>query len=262
MGEHITTAVGDRIGYELRGSGPGVVFGAGAGIWRAIDHVTGPTAELVAAQGVATVEYDRVGRGENRVEGRVDLGRELAAIAALIDVVGGRAVLCGHSSGCSIALAAAVRGLPVDGLVLWEAPLDPATEGVAGWVAEVERRIDAGDLEGAQLHYMKDMPPEFLEGAKASPLWPEMVAQAGSLRADGESLAWATSAPHAELFGGLRVPVAVRYGIKTFPEMIAAADSLAAAIPGATEAAIPGAMHSWEPGPMAAELVRFVRGLR
>ncbi len=39
------------------------------------------------------------------------------------------------------------------------------------------------------------------------------------------------------------MPVAVRYGIATFPEMATAADSLAAAIPGATQAAIPGAMH-------------------
>lgn len=166
-------------------------------------------------------------------------------------------MLCGHSSGCSIALAAAIRGLPVDGLALWEAPMDPSVTGVQEWVDEVDRRLEAGDLEGAQTHYMKDMPPEFLEGAKASPVWPAMVAQAGALRPDGESLAWGMSAPHAALFGGIAVPVEVMYGERTLPEMRAAAASLVAAIPGATQRTMPGAMHSWEPEPMAARLAAF-----
>jgi pimeloyl-ACP methyl ester carboxylesterase len=257
MSTQVTTVRGDTVDHDLRGSGPGLIFIAGAGMWRAIDDVTGPTAELAAAMGIATIEYDRLGRGANRVTGRIDLDRELEAVAALIEAIGGRAVLCGHSSGCSIALAAAVRGLPVAGLALWEAPMDPATTGVQAWVDEVGRRIDAGDLEGAQLHFMKDMPPEFLEGAKTSPAWPAMVEQAGALRPDGESLVWATSAPHAELFGDLAIPVQIMYGEQTFPEMRAAADSLVAAIPGATRREMPGAMHSWEPEPMATELARF-----
>lgn len=257
MSSTLTTARGDRVAYDLRGSGPGLIFIAGAGPWRAIDPVTTATAELAAAQGVTTVVHDRLGRGESRVEGRIDLDRELDAIAALIDAAGGSAVLCGHSSGCSIALAAAVRGLPVDGLALWEAPMDPSVTGIQEWVDEVDRRLEAGDLEGAQTHYMKDMPPEFLEGAKASPVWPAMVAQAGALRPDGESLAWGMSAPHAALFGGIAVPVEVMYGEQTLPEMRAAAASLVAAIPGATQRTMPGAMHSWEPEPMAARLAAF-----
>lgn len=259
MRSQVTTAHGDTVDHDRHGSGPGLVFIAGAGMWRAIDEVTGPTAELAAARGITTIEYDRLGRGENRVDGTIDLGRELDAVAALIAAAGGRAVLCGHSSGCSIALAAAARGLPVDGLALWEAPMDPATPGVTEWVDEVGRRIAADDLEGALTWYMKDMPPEFLEGAKASPVWPAMVAQAGSLRPDGESLAWAMSAPHAELLGGLAIPVQVMYGVQTFPEMGAAAESIVAAVPGATQREMPGAMHSWEPEAMAAELARFTR---
>lgn len=64
----VTTARGDMIDYDLRGSGPGLVFVAGAGPWRAIDPVTTTTAELAAAHGLATVVYDRLGRGQNRVE--------------------------------------------------------------------------------------------------------------------------------------------------------------------------------------------------
>lgn len=258
MSDFVTTTRGDRVAFDKRGSGPALIFIAGAGPYRAIDPGTTATAEAASQLGISTIVYDRLGRGESQVEDRIDLERELAAIAALLDIAGGSGVLCGHSSGCSIALAAAASGLPVDGLVLWEAPLGPQDGGAREWAAEVDRRIVAGDLEGAQLHYMKDMPAEFLDGVRHSPMWAGMVAQVASLRADGESLAWAESAPLAELFAGITVPVEVLVGEETYPIMLTAADAIVAAIPGSTQKRMPGANHSWEPGPMAAELAAFV----
>ncbi|WP_194815052.1 alpha/beta fold hydrolase [Nocardia sp. XZ_19_385] len=262
MSDQLTTSRGDRVAYDRRGSGPALIFIAGAGPYRAIDPTTTTTAELAAQQGITTIVYDRLGRGESKVEGPIDLARELEAVAALIEVAGGSAVLCGHSSGCSIALAATVRGLAVDGLALFEAPLGPPDSGAREWAAEVDRRIDAGDLEGAMRYYMKDMPPEFFETWRQSPEFPDLVAQAGSLRADGESLVWAESAPHAELFANIAVPVLAMTGQQTFPVMHTAADSIVAAIPGATQKEVPGAQHTWEPESMAKELVEFVRATR
>ncbi|WP_026876327.1 alpha/beta fold hydrolase [Jiangella gansuensis] len=258
MTEFVTTALGDRVAYDRYGEGPGLIFIAGAGPFRAIDPVTTETAELAAREGIATVVYDRLGRGESHAEGNIGLDREFAALSALIDVLGGRAVLCGHSSGCSIALAAADAGLPVDGLALWEAPIAP-TGTAAAWIAEVERRMDAGDLDGALAHYMKDMPPEWLEESRKDPMYPQFVAQVVSYRADGESLVWADSAPHRELFAGITVPVRFMMGTETFPEMYVAADSVVDAIPTATKTELPGAHHTWESAPMATELARFVR---
>ncbi|MEV0245530.1 alpha/beta hydrolase [Nocardia sp. NPDC050712] len=262
MSDQLTTARGDRVAYDLRGSGPALLFLAGAGPYRAIDPVTTATAELVARQGLTAIVYDRLGRGESQVDGRIDLARELEAVAALIDRAGGSAVLCGHSSGCSIALAAAVRGLAVDGLALWEAPLGPPDSGAREWAAEVERRIDTGDLEGAMRYYMKDMPPEFFDAWRQSPEFPDLVAQAGSLRPDGESLVWAESAPLAELLKGIEVPVLAMFGEQTFPEMPVAAASIVAAVAGAKQKQMPGAQHSWEPESMAKELVEFVFATR
>jgi len=256
MSDFVTTSAGDRVSYELRGSGPALIFVAGAGPWRAIDPVTTETAELLAARGVSTIEYDRVGRGESFVQGPVELDREIAALEALIEVAGGGAVLCGHSSGCSISLFAAVSGLAVNGLALWEAPLGQPGSGGAQWAAEVNRRIDAGELDGALTEYMRDMPPEILEVVRSIPA---MVDQAGSLRPDADSLAWAESAPHAELFGGLRIPVLAMVGDETYDVMVPAAESIAAAIPGATWKRMPGAQHSWQPGPFAVELAGFVK---
>lgn len=258
MTKSLTTSAGDTIAYDVRGSGPGLIFIAGAGPFRAIDPWTTETAERAAALGVTTIVYDRIGRGESPAEGKIGLDREYAALRSLIELTGGSAVLCGHSSGCSIALAAAANGLPVSGLALWEAPIAP-TGTAAEWIAEVERRMDAGDLEGALAHYMKDMPPEWLAESKKDPMFPAFVAQVISYRADGESLVWADSAPHREVFANIRVPVQIMYGEQTFDEMITAADSVVDAIPGAVKKSMPGANHTWEPEPMAAELAEFTR---
>lgn len=259
MTEFLTTPGGDRVAFDVRGEGPALIFIAGAGP-TGRDPVTVQTAELAAAAGITTLVYDRLGRGESKLGGLATLDRELDAIAALIQRVGGAAALCGHSSGCTIALAAVTRGLTVTALALWEAPLQGESQQAGPWAAEVSRRLDAGDNQGALEHYMKDMPPEWLEGARRSPAWQAMVDAAPTQRADADSLAWAESAPLADLLGGLTVPVMVLVGEETMPLMIDASQKIADAVPGAAQRRIPGADHTWEPAPMAAALVELVQG--
>jgi|GEM_PF-913665 len=253
-----TTTGGDRVTYDLRGTGPAVVFVAGAGPFRAVDPITTRTAELLAGAGVTTVVFDRLGRGDSPAGGRLDLARELDAVAAALDVAGGPAVLCGHSSGCAISLRAAAAGLPVTGLALWEAPLELGADETGAWADEIERRTDAGDLEGATEHFMKDMPPEWLAGAKASPDWSAVAASVVSQRADAQALAWATRTLEDGGFAGLDVPLLAMTGTETFPGMPEAARRLAAAVPDGTAETVAGAEHSWEPEAMAARLARFV----
>lgn len=263
MTDFTTTDRGDTIAFDHYGSGPGLVFIAGAGPFRAIDPITTETAERVAALGVSAYVFDRLGRGESRAEGVLDLDRELAAIAEMIETAGGSAVLCGHSSGCSLALRAAASGLPVTGLVLWEAPVASDAAETQAWSDEIERLIDAGDLENAQRHYMKDMPPEWLAAAEAMPEWPMIAAGVVSTRADAQSLAWATAAL-AETgktddsgLAGIEVPVLATYGTETFDEMPIGARMIVATVRNGIEKELPGAMHSWEPTSMAEELAAF-----
>lgn len=256
MSDYVTTTEGDRVGYDRRGTGPTVIFVAGAGPWRAIDLETDATAEILAEAGVGSIVYDRVGRGESFAPGPISLQREIAAVAALVEVAGGSAVLCGHSSGCSISLYAAAHGIPVDGLALWEAPLAPPGSGAEAWATEIDNRLDRGDLQGALAHYMKDMPAEILEIVQQVP---GMIDQAGSLRADAESLVWAESAHHEDLFGAISVATRALIGEQSYDIMLPAAESIAQAIEKATWKRIAGADHSWQPDAMAAELVDLVR---
>ena len=267
MTEYADTAAGDRIGFDRYGPEPGsgsstrpdVVFIAGAGPFRAMDPMTTETARLAAEQGVGTLVYVRLGRGDSEAEGALTLDRELAAIAAAIDAVGGSAVLVGHSSGCAIALAAADAGLPVTGLVLFEAPIGQFAGGAAGFERDFLVHLDAGDHQAAQREYMRDMPPEFLEAAMQDHAWPQIALASRSYRADARALAWAEEVPAAERYERITAPVLVTVGAETFPGMTETAEALQAAIPSATFRVVPGAMHEWEPGPMAAAIAELAR---
>jgi pimeloyl-ACP methyl ester carboxylesterase len=263
MTELATSARGDRVAYDRygpAGGSPTVVLVAGAGSLRGDVAVVEATARLVADEGVSVLVPDRLGRGESTATGELDLDREVDALRAVVDAGGGRAVLCGHSSGCAISLYAAAQGLPVDGLVLWEAPVAAPAQRTADWTDGLERRLDAGELEAAQQWYMKDMPPEWLAGAMASPAWPAIYAGVVSLRADGQSLRWATG----ELESGalrehVRVPVLATYGTETVPEMVVAAERVRAVLPQTEVREVPGAHHTWDPAAFAPVLAGFVR---
>jgi len=104
---------------------------------------------------------------------------------------------------------------------------------------------------------MKDMPPERPAGAQASPAWPAIHASVVSLRADGQSLRWATG----ELESGatrdrVRVPVLAAYGTSTFPEMVEAAERVRAVLPQTEVREVAGAHHTWDPSAFASVLGR------
>ena len=276
MTELTTSSRGDRVAYDRDGpvgAAPAVVLVAGAGSLRGAPTVT-TTAELVAAEGISVLVPDRLGRGESEAapslrqaqdrlgsgDVRWDLDRELEALQAVIEVAGGHAVLVGHSSGCAISLYAAAQGLGVDGLVLWEAPVSASAQQTADWIDEFERRLDAHELEAAQEWYMKDMPPEWLAGAKASPAWPAIYAGVVAVRADGQALRWAT----AELESGalrdqVRVPVLSIYGTSTFPGMVEASARLRSVLPQTEVLEVAGAHHQWDAAAFAPVLAAFVR---
>ncbi|MCH1864907.1 alpha/beta fold hydrolase [Nocardioides sp. CFH 31398] len=267
----LETDRGDRVTYDAHGpvgERRAVVFVAGAGPYRAIDPATTACAEALAARGVPALVHDRVGRAESPADGPIDLDREAGpggALAALVAAAGGDAVLCGHSSGGAIALYAATEGgVPVAGLALFEAPLDPTATGVGPWTLEVERFLDAGEDAEALTHYLRDLPPELVGGLRDSPVWPVWVANAPALRVDAQALRWAYSAPYdvqlGDRLGQMAVPVVAAYGTSTFPEMPLAAEAVAAAVPGARAVEVAGANHTWDPGAMADLLAELAAG--
>ncbi|MGG7507910.1 alpha/beta fold hydrolase [Plantibacter sp. YIM 135249] len=261
MSETTTSADGTRIAYDRHGdgTGPAVIFVGGAMQFRGFDPQTVAMAGLLASHGFTVINYDRRGRGETEGATSFTLADELDDIAALIQAAGGEAALFGSSSGGAISLAAAAAGLPITKLALWEVPL-PEENGTSG--AEdldgLRERI-AGDDDDAVIEYfMKDMPSEWLDGARHSPGWPVMVSMGPSLAIDSEALAASQAGPRAELWGGITQPTIAIVGSETVPIMPPAADAIVEALPNATRVTVQGANHSWEQAAMVQALARFL----
>ncbi|MFI6291036.1 alpha/beta fold hydrolase [Nonomuraea sp. NPDC050790] len=251
----VETAQGVRIAYDREGSGPAVILVGGAGQFRAVDPGTRALTSELARRGYDVVHYDRPGRGDSGGEAPFTLEGEVAAVRALVEMVGGRASLFGSSSGGAIALAAAVAVAGVERLLLWEVPLG-AEEGEDGaaFLAEIDALAASGDREATLRRFMAGMPPEWFEGMRNGPAWPMFERMAPSVRADAEALAWTQSAPRRRLWARVEVPVVVLLGAGAFPFFAEAADSMVASLGRAERAEVPGAGHGWEPADLAKAL--------
>ena len=252
MTEYAETADGVRIAYDRAGSGQPLVLVGGAGQFRAVDPGTTQLAAELAGRGFDVVVHDRPGRGDSGGRPPFGLAGEVAAVRALVDVLGGRAWLYGSSSGGAIALAAAAELPGVERLFLWEVPLDEEG-GTAGAeaLAAVRALAAAGDREGIWRLWTDGMPPEWFEAMRSGPRWPLFERMAPTLEADAEALAWTQSAPWRELWAPVTAHAVVLLGSGTFPFMADAADSIVRSLASAERAEVPGAGHRWRAADLA-----------
>jgi pimeloyl-ACP methyl ester carboxylesterase len=167
--ETVKSADGTVIAYDRTGDGPALVVSVGAFCTR--QTFVAP-ADL--RRHFTVVTYDRRGRGDSGDTQPFAPEREYEDLAAVAAAAGPEPpLLFGHSSGAAIALRAAAAGLPVAGIVAYEAPfpnqqtpqpaIDPADhirqlvgsgrrgEAVAYWMSEVVRLPDEmiAQMDGA-----------------------------------------------------------------------------------------------------------------
>jgi pimeloyl-ACP methyl ester carboxylesterase len=93
---------GTPIAFDRTGTGPPIILVDGALCYRA----SGPMGPLAAqlASDFTVFTYDRRGRGDSGDTDLYAVEREVEDIDALIDEAGGRAFVCGVSSGAALAL--------------------------------------------------------------------------------------------------------------------------------------------------------------
>ena len=167
--ETVTSADGTVIAYDRVGDGPVLIVCVGAFCTR-----TTFVAPRDLARQFTVVTYDRRGRGDSGDAGPVAAEREYEDLAAVAAATGaGTPFVFGHSSGAAIALRAVAAGLPVAGVVAYEAPfgnddtplpaVDPderirelvgagrSREAVVFWMTDVVRLPEQalGQLDGA-----------------------------------------------------------------------------------------------------------------
>lgn len=108
MDKKTTSHDGTRLAYGVTGRGPTVILVSGA---MSTGGTLAPLAQQLADRCTAVV-YDRRGRGASGDTAPYAVEREIEDLAALIDVVGGDAVLFGVSSGGALVLRAAASRRP------------------------------------------------------------------------------------------------------------------------------------------------------
>ncbi len=257
MTEFVISADGTRIAYDTVGSGPAVILVGGANQFRAFDTGSTEVARLLAESGFTAVTYDRRGRGESGDTLPYVVDREVDDIEALSRVVGGNTALYGSSSGAVLCLWAAARLPGITKLILWEPPLDLESDGSEN-LSGLQTRLAAGDREATVAFFMRDMPPQWLDGARNSPAWPTLLSVAHTLAYDAAVLARAEQGDLAEHWTQVTIPVIVLIGEETQPIFPPAADAIVAALPNATQRRIDARHHSYEPAVIAREISDFL----
>jgi pimeloyl-ACP methyl ester carboxylesterase len=263
----VTSRDGTRIAYDKTGTGPALIVVAGATQFRAFDPNLAVLAGLLA-DAFTVINYDRRGRGESGNTLPFSPQREIEDIAALVaGPAGGRASLLGYSSGGVVALEAAAAGLPIDKVVMYEPPFVLQGSGFppppADYNEALEAMVAAGDIDGPPAYFMRSvgMPPEAIEGARHSPIWPLMQSIGPTISYDGHFMfdAYYATGHFPDRWRNATMPVLVVSGDRSFPFMPAAADAVAKALPNATRKVLAGQDHGPKPDVFAPVLRAFLK---
>jgi pimeloyl-ACP methyl ester carboxylesterase len=263
----VTSADGTRIAYDRYGEGPALILVNGAMGYRKFKKFEQIATSL--SEHCTVINYDRRGRGDSGPAGPVSVQHEVDDVAALIEVVGGRASLWGWSSGGAVALRAAAADVGVEKLVVYETPFktDPDAKYPAeDYGVRLEQVVAEGDPTRAAKYFMRNaigMPAPLVAAMTLMPMFRKFAANGLTLTFDYAALGdhnmhgrpleareWAT----------VTCPTLVAYGAKTYPVIKHASKSLADVLPNATLRELPGQNHNVSPNAIVPVLAQFVAG--
>lgn len=252
MVETARSADGTKIAYERTGVTPVLILVGGALNNR---HSADALVPLLKER-FSVVTFDRRGRGDSTDTPPYAPAREVEDLKALIEAVGGSAMVFGHSSGAVLSLEAAAAGAAITRLAVNEPPyLTGDAETGSATVRDVEAALEAGDRGTAVEIFIRTTGVPFDPAMKTQPWFVAMEAVAHTIPYD------------LALVGDSRVPVdrlakitAPTLGLYGGASPAWAAASIAAvvgAIPGATQKVLEGQTHAANPSVLALVLTDF-----
>jgi alpha-beta hydrolase superfamily lysophospholipase len=251
---------GTRIALDVGGDGRALILIAGALSDRAS---YGRLVELLAPE-FTVFNYDRRGRGDSGDTPTYAVEREVEDLDAIIGTAREPVLLNGSSSGANLALQAALLGLEIRGLALWEPNfiVDRSRPALPGdYVEHLKKLISAGRRGDAVEYFMTaavGMPTEFVAPMREAPFWPAQEARAHTLAYDGAVVGDNMSGEPltADPWASVAVPTLILDG-GTVPWMSAGADALANVVPNARRRTLEGQTHDVAPEPVADALSDF-----
>ena len=259
--EKVTSADGTTIAFDQLGAGPPVILVSGASVDRSIDA---PLAAALAAH-FTVLNYDRRGRGDSDDTLPFALEREVEDLDVLIAAAGGSATVLGLSSGAALAAEAALRGLPIDALVMWEPPFSVDADGkqrFKEYADDLHAALADGRRGDALAHFMRfvGLPEDMIGGMRQSPYWELGERLAPTLAYDAAALG--DSSIPRERYGRIDVRTLVLAGSESPEFLRTAAAQVAAAIPGAHHEVLVGQDHNVAGEALTPIVVKFREGRR
>lgn len=240
---------GTSIAYERFGSGPTVILVGGA----FCDRLTANTGTALAqrlSDAFTTIAYDRRGRGDStdRAEAPA-LAREIEDLASLIETVGTPAHLFGISSGGALVIEAALAGLPVASIAVYEVPYamtEEREENSRVYALELGGLLKEGRPDAAAKLFMRTagMPDEMLRGVEQMPYWGGLKAMAPTLVYDALALRSAEGGRIPEEVETLAIPALVAIGSDSPLLLTEPGRALAGMLPDARLEVLAGQTHN------------------
>jgi pimeloyl-ACP methyl ester carboxylesterase len=254
---------GTTIAFDQLGEGPATILVSPA---LADRSGNGPLAALLAPH-LTVFNYDRRGRGDSGDTPPYAVEREIEDIEALIKEAGGSAFAYGWSSGAALALEAAVRGLNITKLALYEPPFivdDSRPPLPQDYVARLTELVSAGRRGDAVEFFMTagvGIPAEFVAQMRNDPMWPAMEALAHTLPYDGAIMGdnMAGKPLPAGRWASARVPTLAMDGGESPAWQRNAARAVADALPNAQYRTLEGQTHAVAAEAIAPVLVEFFK---
>ena len=254
--DSVTSADGTRIAHERTGSGAPVILIGGA----FNDRSTVAALAATLAPDFTAITYDRRGRGDSANNDRdFDVNREfddLAAVieratvierAAVIERAGGTVSVFGHSSGGVLAIEAALRGLPIKRLAVYEPsyiPVSARPQPGADLYERLVRLIGQDRRDDAVTLFQTEavgLPAAMIEGMRASDFWGWFTGLAHTLPYD--VALHGDYEPPAGRLAALRIPVLAVDGSQSPQWIRTGTRTVAEAVPGGRYVTLDGQDH-------------------
>src|SRR5260221_8752457 len=171
------------IAFNQSGQGPAIILVLGA----FNDQASGAPLAAHLSERFTVFNYDRRGRGDSGDTAPYAVDREIEDLEALIKEAGGSASVFGYSSGATLSLKAAARGLAITKLALYEPPLivdDSRPRPPQDLAAQISELVLAGHRgEAVELFQTKGVgiPVEVVAQLRHAPFRPALENMAHTL---------------------------------------------------------------------------------
>ena len=243
------------IAFDRLGDGPPLILVLGAFNTR----LEGAPLAAALAKHHTVFNYDRRGRGGSGDSAPYAVEREVEDLDGLVQRAGGNASVFGFSSGAALALHAALAGLSIEKLALFDLPLTPQPPpNRPDHAAALTALVDAGRRGDAVEYFQRQMvglPEPVVAQLRHAPFRPALEAMAHTLVYEARILG--DGALHAERVRALATPTLAIAAGAAPPFMRATAEALAAALPNGRALVLDGATHDLVPGVLAPPLLAF-----